>query len=73
VATRDKQLPEPDRRTFAEQYTAWAIELLKKLRSADLFKNESTRVLLKEDHDLDPLRSRPDFQELVREIEADAS
>jgi tetratricopeptide (TPR) repeat protein len=67
LAEQDQELPEARRQELAQSYAAWAYS---DLRSAV---NARFRDLkrLKEDKDLDSLRSRKDFQMLLAELEAD--
>jgi hypothetical protein len=46
--------------------------LLKKAHAAEFFKAADNLDKLKKDKDLDPLRSWPEFQHLVTELEAKA-
>ena len=73
AAQRDKDLPQAKREQLVEKYQARAVELLKKTDDTGLFRVAAFRDLLKNDHDLDPLRGREDFKKQCREIEAHAS
>jgi tetratricopeptide (TPR) repeat protein len=65
AAGSDSKLSPPDRVRMAAQYADRAMEYLH-LAIANGFRNAP---LLKADKDLDPLRSRADFQKLVDELE----
>jgi hypothetical protein len=58
-----------DRRQLAEQYAARAVALLRRSQSQGYFKEPANLATLKQDKDLDPLRSRDDFQKLLRELQ----
>ena len=73
AAGKDSGLSQADRETLAEDYAARAIELLGKLRLTGHFKTKAKLDLLKQDSDLDPLRSRDNFKKLLGEIEAEGS
>jgi hypothetical protein len=61
----DAALTPEDRSRLAEQYAARAVELLRHAQAADYFAHPTRLDKLKSDKDLDPLRSRPDFQKLL--------
>jgi serine/threonine protein kinase len=58
---------ERDRR--ADRYAARAVELLTKALPAGYFRDPSKVAALKSDKDLDPLRQRADFRQLLRAVE----
>jgi serine/threonine protein kinase len=66
LATLDTQLPERERVELAQSYADRAIGALRQA----LGQGYADLAHLKKDPDLDPLRSRPDFQQLVTELEA---
>jgi serine/threonine protein kinase len=66
----DETLPSADRRRFAEQYASRAVKLLESLHTGGQFKNPAYLGKLRDDKNLDPLRSRADFQQLMREVQA---
>jgi serine/threonine-protein kinase len=53
---------------LADQYAARAVSLLARARDTGLFNNPAQRDQLKKDRDLDSLRARKDFHELVHAI-----
>jgi tetratricopeptide (TPR) repeat protein len=69
----DATLSEADRRRRADGYAGKAVALLAQARNAGYFEAEGPLALLQRDPDLDPLRSRPDFQKLLREVSDPAS
>ena len=62
---QDSQLPEPNRAGLADQYANRAMEFLRQAVAKGILNLES----LKNDTDLEPLRSRPEFCQLVTETE----
>jgi tetratricopeptide (TPR) repeat protein len=68
AALGDSRLPESERRKLAQQYADQAVDCLKKARAAGYFSyDEAARIEgLRTDMNLDALRQRPDFQELIR-------
>jgi serine/threonine-protein kinase len=70
AATRtEAALTADDRNRLAEQYAVRAVELLRHSHSAGYFDVPAKRDRLLQDKDLDPLRSRPDFQQLTAQVE----
>jgi tetratricopeptide (TPR) repeat protein len=65
LAERDSKLPEAKRRELARQYTNQAMNFLRKAVQAG-WKDVAH---MKRDPDLDPLRSRADFQRLLADLE----
>jgi hypothetical protein len=55
-----------------EAYAGQAMALLRRAQAAGFFKNRANIEHLKRDTDLEPLRSREDFQKFVAELEAPA-
>jgi serine/threonine-protein kinase len=69
---KDVKLPSAERDKLGKQHAARAVELLRKAHAAEFFKAADSLDKLKKDKDLDPLRSLPEFQQLVTELEAKA-
>jgi tetratricopeptide (TPR) repeat protein len=70
AARQDAKLPPADRDKRAEHYAARAMECLVKARAAGYFKTANARERLQKEKALDPLRARPDFKQLLAELEA---
>jgi hypothetical protein len=70
AVSRDDKLSAQEKSRLADQNASWAMELLKRLQAAGAFKNSQYLYLLKNHTDLDALRSRDQFKELMAEIEA---
>jgi tetratricopeptide (TPR) repeat protein len=68
LAQKDEELPEARRQQLAQAYGDRAMELLQQARSGG-FKNQG---YLNSNRDFDAIRSRADFQALVRELTAAA-
>jgi tetratricopeptide (TPR) repeat protein len=66
AAVKDEGLPQAERAKLAESYAALAIQLLTAAQTAGYFQTAPQLEQLKKDSDLDPLRLRGDFQELLR-------
>ena len=73
----DRALPAAQREELAEKYASEAVQWLEKARSMAYLSSPSTRYLLSDDRDLDPLRHQrrfPDspcsFQEVAGSTEA---
>src|SRR5262249_25010193 len=64
AARRDAQLAKAEQDQRAEQCAARAVELLKKAKAAGFFEAAAHIEAMRKDKDLDPLRERPDYQEL---------
>jgi tetratricopeptide (TPR) repeat protein len=69
LAEKDTRLAESQRRNLAESYGNTAMD---RLRTA-VNKGYKDVAHLKEDKDLDPMRSRADFQKLLQELEKETS
>jgi serine/threonine-protein kinase len=65
----DDQLSEQERQKLAEEYAAQAVKLLRRLQVAGYFNAPSRLAQLRQDPELTPLRSRADFQGLMKELE----
>jgi eukaryotic-like serine/threonine-protein kinase len=69
----DTGIPEKERAAMAESHAVRAIKLLGEAASAQWLKPPSAIVAhMKDDTDLTPIRSRRDYQELIKRIEAGA-
>ena len=71
AAAKDEDLAEADRVTLVDKYAVRAVALLKEDRSLGYFKDPEIVAHMKKDTDLDPLRERDDFKQLVKELEED--
>jgi tetratricopeptide (TPR) repeat protein len=75
AAGKDAGLPQADRNRLAERHAARAVEMLERAKAFGHFmvrdwdKERDFIEHLKKDTDLDPLRSRDDFQKLLRELQ----
>jgi serine/threonine-protein kinase len=65
VAGRDGKVAEGDRRQLEQRYASRAVELLRQA----IAQGYKDRAHLKKDTDLDPLRGREDFKELLAQLE----
>jgi tetratricopeptide (TPR) repeat protein len=71
AALQDVRLSASPRRELADQYARRAMELLRLAAGAHMFTDFQVNLrLLETDRDLEPLRSRPDFQSFVAEQRA---
>jgi tetratricopeptide (TPR) repeat protein len=68
AAANDARLPPAERGKLADKYGARAVELLRKAQAAGYFQDPGRLAHMKEDEDLDAIRSRPDFQRLLVEL-----
>jgi len=66
---RDRDLTADDRNQLAERYAGRAVELLEKADMIGFFRRLRNVARLRKDRDLDPVRSRADFQRLLQEVE----
>jgi tRNA A-37 threonylcarbamoyl transferase component Bud32 len=64
----DAGLTESDRKKLTEEYAARAVYLLRRAGEVGFFANPRNLERLRQDKELAPLRSRPDFQTLVRRV-----
>jgi serine/threonine protein kinase len=64
----DEKIPPQERERLAEHYALQAIEVLRKAAAAGLFKSPAYEEHLRNDLDLMPIRSRADFQDLLRSV-----
>ena len=65
ISRDDRSLSSEARQELAEKLGSQAVEWLRKARSLNYLSTPSTRYLLADDRDLEPLRSRDDFRALV--------
>jgi tetratricopeptide (TPR) repeat protein len=65
---KDAELRQIERDKLAARYGSRAVALLTQAEKAGYFKAPAEFDQLRKDTDLDPLRSRPDFQKLLREM-----
>ena len=65
ISREDRSLSSEARQELAEKLGRQAVEWLRKARSLNYLSTPSTRYLLADDRDLEPLRSREDFRALV--------
>ena len=66
-----KDLAEADRAALVDKYSIRAVALLKEDRSLGYFKDPTKVAHMKKDTNLDPLRERDDFKQLIKSFEAD--
>ena len=66
MTEKDVKLPEGKRQEFVRSYADGALALLRQAIS----KGYQNAASMKKDPLLDPLRSRPEFQKLLQEVEA---
>ncbi len=67
---RDIQLNKAEQHQKADQYATRAIDFLKQAKAAGFFKLATAMEEMRKDKDLDALRQRRDFQELMLSLEA---
>jgi tetratricopeptide (TPR) repeat protein len=67
---KDKQLSEAERAKLKEQYGRSAVEIMGLAEKRGYFAQRDARQDLRTDPDLNPVRERPDFQELLRRVQA---
>jgi serine/threonine protein kinase/tetratricopeptide (TPR) repeat protein len=72
AAAHDARLPAAERENLAEKYGSRAVELLRKAQAAGYFQDPGRLAKMKI-KDFDPLRARPDFQELLGQLQARSS
>jgi tetratricopeptide (TPR) repeat protein len=70
AARQDARLAPAEQARLAERYGARAVELLTIARAAGFFRQSGKLEHLKTDKDMDAVRSRPDFQQLLAELDA---
>jgi hypothetical protein len=64
----DANLWDKDRNKLTEEYAARAVYLLQQAEQLRFFARPENREKLRHDKELEALRSRPDFQELLRRV-----
>ncbi len=69
AAGNDKNLTESERAKLQEQYAARAVEVLAIVAESGYFGTPENRELLETDSDLDALRDRADFKDLVDSLD----
>jgi hypothetical protein len=69
AAKGDERLTAAQREQLAEHYAAQAVEILAKARATGLFRTEEYRRDLETSRELESLRSRADFQELLVKVQ----
>jgi hypothetical protein len=69
AAAADARLPLARRKQLADKYGSRAVELLRKAQAAGFFRDPAQLPQLKASKDLKTIRSRPDFQRLLVELE----
>jgi serine/threonine protein kinase len=70
AAGQDKSLAEAERHALSDKYAAQACELLRRVAKTGWFKDAARVAHMKQDQDLDALRSRDQFREFMRDIES---
>ncbi len=66
----DKKLPTAEQAALAERYCAAALALLQRIQERGYFQNADHARRLAADADLQPLRGRPAFQKLLRQVKS---
>jgi tetratricopeptide (TPR) repeat protein len=69
AAANDASLSPAEQVNLADQYGGRAVELLRKAEAAGYFQDPGRLAHMKEDKDLNAIRSRPDFQSLLADLE----
>jgi serine/threonine protein kinase len=69
VVSADTHLPQVERNQLAERYTSRAMELLTQAGAAGYFHDSARHNALGKDADLEPLRSRQDFNTWLRGLQ----
>jgi len=69
AAAADARLPPAEQEQLADRYGGRAVELLRKAQAAGFFQDPGQLPQLKESKDFNAIRSRPDFQRLLAELE----
>jgi tetratricopeptide (TPR) repeat protein len=67
-AGKDLRLAAAERNKLADRYGGRSVELLRKAQAAGYFEDRSRLDRMKENEDFAPVRSRPDFQKLVADL-----
>jgi tetratricopeptide (TPR) repeat protein len=69
AAREDKKRPAAEREQLAQRLAARAVAHLVQARAAGFFKTRANRERLRLDTNIDPVRAREDYQDLVRQLE----
>src|SRR5207237_10837077 len=69
AAAKDTRLPPAERERLADRYGGRAVELLRMARDAGCFQDPARLTALKENKDLDAISARPDFKDLLGDLE----
>jgi eukaryotic-like serine/threonine-protein kinase len=69
AAAKDSGVPLAEREKLADRYGGRAVELLRMARAAGYFRTSAQLANLRDNKDLEPISARPDFKELLGELE----
>jgi serine/threonine protein kinase len=69
IVGSDSRLNPNERKDRVDRYGGRAVELLRQAKSVGHFKTPAQRADVREHKDFDPIRSRSDFQTLLRDLE----
>jgi tetratricopeptide (TPR) repeat protein/tRNA A-37 threonylcarbamoyl transferase component Bud32 len=69
AAMHDDKLPQAQREKRSEEYAARVVPALRQARAAGFLQDKEGIEYMKNDSDLASVRARPDFQQLLRELE----
>jgi tetratricopeptide (TPR) repeat protein len=72
AVAHDARLSPAEREMLADKYGGRAVELLRKAHATGYFRDPDRLARMKENKDFDAIRSRPDFQRLLVELEKKA-
>src|SRR5262249_48807167 len=70
AAAKDARLPSAEREKLGDKYGRRAVELLRQARSRGYFRDPARLARMKENKDLDAVREREDFKQVLAELEA---
>lgn len=70
AVAKDQAVPGKERQNLTERYAAKSFELLQTLQRSGFFKDSSTVAALKNDEDLESIRSSAGFKQLLADIAA---
>jgi hypothetical protein len=73
AVAHDARLPPAERERVSDNYGGRAVELLRKAHTAGYFRGSDRLGRIKENKDLDGIRSRDEFAGLLAEIENQAN
>ena len=68
AVAKDEELDETERQPLVDKYVLRAMALLKEARSLEFFQDPTMVPHIQKDTDLDALRERDDFQQLLKEL-----